>query len=150
MPRVGYNLGFEELNANQTANEVFANLQKGDKVAIVSRFANDDTVLPYVNALQSRGIQARVITGQDGTQDFCFLMNAQKEMVGSAMSTYFLWAALLSNCTSVRAYSVDSPVRRKKRSRDVGGQQLPFDYYNFTNPAIASRFTFEMYKAADT
>ena len=143
MPKRGYNLGFEELSVNKTADELFGHLKSGDKVAIVSRFVTGDyTVQQYIDALKLRGIQARVITGQDGTQDFCFLVNAQKEMVGSVVSSYFLWAALLSNCTTVRAYSVDSPVRRRNR-----GGQVPFDYYNFTNAAIASRFTFELYQA---
>lgn len=144
MPRRGYNLGFEELSANQTANELFRNLKQGDKVAIISRFADSPDVLPYVDALERRGIKVRVIIGQDGTQDFCFLMNAQKEMVGSALSTYFNWASILGNCTNVRAYSVDSPVRRKN---EENRRRPVFVHYNFTNPALASRIAFELYQA---
>jgi hypothetical protein len=67
-------------------------------------------------------------------------MNAQKEMVGLARSTFFLWAGFLGNCSRVRAYSVDSPDRR---------QAVPnvFDRYNWTHPELQSRVFFELFKA---
>ena len=68
---------------------------------------------PYVSALQDeRGLQVRVIEGQSGTQDFCFLMSAQKELVGSFMSTFVTWAAYLGNMKRANLYRVMGPNTR--------------------------------------
>jgi hypothetical protein len=138
MPRKARIRGYEELSPNQTARELFGHLGRGEKVAIVTRFDNDAVRL-YVEALERRGIQVRVVAKQSDVQDFCFLMQAQKEMVGLARSTFFLWAGYLGNC-SVRAYSVDSPDRR------IAVKNV-FDHYNWTNPKLQSRVLFELYKA---
>jgi hypothetical protein len=139
MSRKGRLKGYEELSPNQTARQLFGHLGKGDKVAITTRF---DTIAagPYVEALERRGIQVRIVTNQTDTQDFCFLMQAQKEIVGLARSTFFLWAGFLGNCSRVRAYSVDSPDRR-------GAVPDVFDHYNWTHPELQSRVLFELYKA---
>ena len=141
MPKRGYKLGFEELDANKTAEELFGHLEPGEKVAITTRFPSSPGLMPYLDAFKRRGIQARVINQTSGTEDFCFLMNAQKELVGIGKSTFFVWAAILGNCTNVRVYSVDSPaVRRRNMGR-------PIVHYNFSHPEIASRIRFELYKA---
>jgi hypothetical protein len=139
MPRRGKHLGYEELSPNQTARQLFGHLGGGDKVAIITRF-DTSAARPYVEALERQGIQVRVVNNQTDTQDFCFLMQAQKEMVGLARSTFFLWAGFLGNCSRVRAYSVDSPARRRA---------VPnvFDHYNWTNPELQSRVFFELFKA---
>jgi hypothetical protein len=108
MPRAGKRLGFEELSPNKTAFELFGHLKSGDKVAITTRFGGKD-VEPYVSALQRRGLQVRVIEGQSGTQDFCFLMSAQKELVGSSLSTFVMWAAYLGDMKHANLYRVMSP-----------------------------------------
>ena len=142
MPRRAKHLGFEELSPNKTANELFGHLGKGDKVAIISRFSTSPTLQQYLEALERRGIQARVITGQDGTEDFCFLMHAQRAMVGTAQSSYLQWAAFLGSPTKAVGYSVDSPSRRRRH-----GGKTPFYHFNYTHPDLASRFSFELYKA---
>jgi hypothetical protein len=38
-------------------------------------------------------IDASHLSGQSGIQDFCFLMKAQKELVGSVVSTFVRWPA---------------------------------------------------------
>jgi hypothetical protein len=139
MPRKARLKGYEELSPNQTARELFGHLGRGDKVAITTRFGTS-AARPYVEALERRGIQVRVVTNQTDTQDFCFLMQAQKEMVGLARSTFFLWAGFLGKCSRVRAYSVDSPDRRRAVPK-------VFDHYNWTNPELQSRVFFELYKA---
>lgn len=133
MPRAGKGLGFEELGPTQTARDLFGHLNPGDKVAILSRFSQESSQ-PYIDALVQRGLQVRFITGQSGVQDFCFLMSAQKEMIGIAISTYFVWASYLSNCTRVVAYSLDTPERQQ--------QDRPFLSYDFTNPGLQSRIHF--------
>ena len=79
--RFGKQKGFEKLSPNKTAYELFAHLEPSDKVVIMTRFGGKH-VQPYVSALKERGLQVCVIEGQSDTQDFCFLMNAQKELVG--------------------------------------------------------------------
>jgi hypothetical protein len=111
MPSVGKRLGFEELSPNKTALELFGHLKPGDKIAITTRFGGKD-VEPYVSALQGRGLQVRVIEGQSGTQDFCFLMSAQKELVGSLLSTFVMWAAYLGDMKRANLYRVMSPSSR--------------------------------------
>lgn len=105
MPRVYKRLGFWEMGPNRTADDLFGHLKAGDKVAITSRF--EAGIQPYVEALQRRGIQARAVTGQTGVQDFCFLLNAKKELVGTRISTFFLYAAVLGNATLIRNYKVN-------------------------------------------
>jgi len=83
-----------ELGPNQTAYELLGHLKPGDKVALLSRFPN--ILKPYRKALEGRGIKTRIISGQTGPQDFCFLMKATKEIVGNTWSTYAYWASILS------------------------------------------------------
>jgi hypothetical protein len=59
-------------------------------------------------------------------------MQSKKEMIGTAISTYFWWAAYLSNCSKVTAYSVDTNTRRSR----FGDKYIN---YNFTNPFLAGR-----------
>lgn len=69
MPR-GLDKGFEELDANKTAKELFANHKPGEKVAIVSRGGKN--VNKYIEALETiRGLKVRYIKGQTGNEDFC-------------------------------------------------------------------------------
>lgn len=133
MPKVGKRLGFEELSPNKTAFELFGHLNPGDKVAITTRFGGKD-VEPYVSALQGRGLQVRVIEGQSGTQDFCFLMSAQKELVGSLKSTFVTWAAYLGDMKRANLYRVISPNTRTKS----------FSPFNWTHQRLKNRvFTSE-------
>jgi hypothetical protein len=136
MPNVGREMGFQELSPNQTALDLFGHLRPGDRVAIVSRFGVEHVQL-YVDALEDRGLQVRLVEGQTGMQDFCLMMRAQKEMVGMAISTYFMWAALLGDCRKVTAYSVDTDYRRQT----FGDGHVT---YNFTNPILAGRFEFPL------
>jgi hypothetical protein len=141
MPNRGKELGFQELSPNQTAAELFGHLQPGDKVAIVSRFGIEHGK-PYIDALEERGLQVRLVEGQSGMQDFCFLMRAQRGMVGMAISTFFMWAALLGECRCITAYSVDTDYRRQM----FGDGHVT---YNFTHPTLAGRFEFPLLAPAD-
>jgi len=132
--------GFMELDPNQTAVELFGHLNAGDKVAIVTRFADDESeyVTSYVRALESRGLKVRLIRGQTGVEDFCFLMSATKEIIGVAVSTYLVWAGLLSDTVQrVLAYSLES-TERADTGRDV------FIHYNWTHPELQRRIQFQL------
>ena len=81
MRRRWKSLGFEELSAQKIANELFAHLQPGDKVAIAShqRVGNTKPLEDVVDALEARGLSVRVTNHTSGVVDFCFLKEAQKE-----------------------------------------------------------------------
>jgi len=106
--------GFRELNPQQVATELFGQLQDGDKVAIVSRFKNDITK-QYVTALEDRNLNVRLISGQTPVEDFCFLKRAKKEMVGTEISSFFVWAAYLSTAP-VQSYFVADNRQAGKKS----------------------------------
>ena len=122
---------FQELGPNQTARDLFGHLQPGEKVAIISRFL--EGTQDYVGALEARGLQVRVVTGQSGVEDFCFLMNTKKESIGIVMSTFFFWAGLLGNCAKVIMYSVDG----KEADPDLHNS------HNWTHPELKQRIHFE-------
>ena len=138
-----YDMGFEELSPHKVAHEVFAKLQSGDKVAITTRIANS-VAQGYVDALKERGIHARLVTGQTGVQDFCFLLHAQKELVGHARSTYVGWAALLGTRAPARFYLVDNFGIRQRHPNF----QERFTY-NWTTPELQRRVRFELYRSEE-
>ena len=140
-PKSAVRLGFEEMGPNQTARDLFGHLLPGDKVAIVSRFNESPHERQFVEALKRKGLQVRFIQGQSGVQDFCFLMNAQKELVGSGKSSYFIWAAILGNATKVRSYRLDT---RETRARNFG--KPPKTPYAWKNPVLRERFTFTIHQ----
>jgi hypothetical protein len=136
MPSKGRRFGFEEMGPNQTARDLFGHLQPGDKVAIVSRFTDVDT---FIQALERQGLKVRFIQGQTGVQDFCFLMSAQKELVGPGISTYFFWAAIMGNATKIRSYYLDTP-----ETRAMNGGNTRSGYV-WKNPQLRDRFAFELH-----
>ena len=139
MPRAGIHLGFEEMGPKQTARDLFGHLKSGDKVAILSRFNSTADVNPFLRVLTSRGLKVRFISGQTGMQDFCFLMSAQKEMIGPGRSTYFFWASILGNAKKIRSYWIDTPETRR-----ANGGGFRVNYVWKTNQ-LRDRFKFELY-----
>jgi len=133
MPRKWNEYGFHEASAEQAATILFGHLKEGDKVAIVTRFSGE-TAQEYKNAFTSRGLKVRVVDGQQGTEDFCLLMSAQKEIVGLDKSTYLLWAGYLGNATRVVAYTMASSRQGSHHRERVR--------YNFTSPGLKDRFEF--------
>jgi hypothetical protein len=159
--RRAYDMGFAELSPTQVATELFANLYNDNDndnegtsnnhtVQITTRMYNQKAC-NYAKALmmaappsEDSHIYATVVTDQSAVQDFCFLMKTQKELAGSARSTFVLWAALLGNTTRARLYHVDNQGLRQRHP----------DYwerfsYNFTHPRLRDCVTFELYHAAD-
>jgi hypothetical protein len=104
---------------------------------VVSRFSNNE-VTQYLSAMRERGLQVRLIEGQSGRQDFCFLRSAQKELVGVSISTYFYWAARLSNATRIITYSlnVSSVLSRQGRASY---------HHNYTHPKLVGRWVFRLF-----
>jgi hypothetical protein len=144
MPNVGVKMGFEELSPNKTANELFGHLQAGDKVAITSRFT-DYRSNPYVDAFHARGIAARIVKGQNPEQDFCFLLSAQKEMVGVSMSSFAHWASRLGNATVAKLYSVKCPAKLKQFPNS-GGVPAPF---TSTNKVLAGKIKLPIFSSEE-
>lgn len=89
----------------------------------------DPIVQAHVQALEERGIKVRVLGydledgGNDaagmarasshgptsGIHDFCFLLHAQKELVGNYRSTFSFWAAILGKAHRALLYTIHSP-----------------------------------------
>jgi hypothetical protein len=128
MPKRWNSYGFHEANPVQVAHILFGHLKEGDKVAIVTRFEGE-TAQPYVDALEARGLKVRVVDGQDGPADFCFLLSAQKDVVGMMKSTYLRWAGYLGNATRVVAYTLASSNYTPTK-------------YNYTSPGLKGKFEF--------
>jgi hypothetical protein len=143
MPRKGKRWGYEELSPNKIATELFGHLQKGEKIAFTSRFPRD-FVLDHIQALEARGLQVRLLEGQNPTQDFCFLLSARKEYAGFTMSSYAIWAGYLGNATKARLYSVKSPNRITRL-----GEDGYFFRYNWTSPFLKNRVFFELYSSEE-
>ena len=79
--------GYEELSPQRTAQELLGYLPAGTKVAIASR--GEAYIDLYVNALRERGLIVRTTPGNhSGVEDFCFLLEAKRELVGTMRSTY--------------------------------------------------------------
>jgi hypothetical protein len=143
LPRKWKSKGYEELSANQTANELFEHLQPGEKVAIVSRLQTLNT-LAYADALKERGLEVRSISQLTGVQDFCFLLNTKRDLAGHARSTFLLWSAFLGNATTNWLYSIDSPSTRKALGDEY------FLQYNWTHPELQSRVRLRLFEAHDS
>jgi len=109
IPRVYKRLGFQELGPNQTAQELFGNHAAGDKVAILTRFEEDKDANSLADILREKlGLTVRLIAGNSGEQDFCFLLKTKKEIIGGSKSTFFTWAGLLGEAKKVHTYHVGS------------------------------------------
>lgn len=143
MPKRGKKLEFEELSAQKIAYQLMGNLKEGDKVAITTRIFSD-SVEEIVTALRGRGLRVRVISGQSGVEDFCFLQKAQKELVGMVRSSFVLWAAYLGNAKQVRMYNVDSLFTRNVK--EAGGVRR--NIFNWTHPEM-QRVKYETYKSEE-
>jgi len=131
MPKKWNSYGFHEADPQQAANDLFGHLKEGDKVAIVTRFSGE-SAQSYVDAFEARGLKVRVVDGQDGPADFCFLMSARKEVIGLAISTYLMWAGYLGNATRVIAYSMAS-----------SNHGSPSEH-NYTSPGLKGKFAFRV------
>lgn len=80
-------LGYEELSPQRMAQELLGHVPAGSKVAIASR--GEAYVDLYVKALRERGLQVRTTpANHSGVEDFCFLLQAKRELVGTMRSTY--------------------------------------------------------------
>ena len=139
LPKDAVRLGFEEMGPNQTARDLFGHLGRGDKVAIVSRFGMSTFEEQFIDALERQGLHVRFVQGQTGVQDFCFLMHAQKELVGPGKSSFFNWAAILGNATKIRSYRLDTP-----ETRAISRGNVRIDYA-WKNQNLRGRFTCTMY-----
>ena len=142
MVKKGKRLGFEELNPTDTAFQLLGHLGEGDRVAITSRARNTDSALPYLEALAQRNVSARIISGQSDMNDFCFLQQAQKELVGSSTSSFAVWAGLLNEAQSapVRLYVINSTATRA--ARGSGSWDV---HYNWTHRLLKERFLFPIF-----
>lgn len=96
-------VSFQELSPQQLAlllTEAVGTNRNTTSVAIVSRFPEDDHTREYQVALTAAGFRTRIVFGQTGIQDFCFMLHSRSELFGSLTSTYVWWAAELGNMSA--------------------------------------------------
>eukprot|EP00980_Cylindrotheca_fusiformis_P008290 scaffold1736_cov127-Cylindrotheca_fusiformis.AAC.104 len=140
-----YEMGFAELSPAKTATELFGKVPKGSRIGVTTRIPNQ-LARDQVDALNAiGGMDAYLVEEQEGVQDFCYLKNTQKQLVGNARSTFVFWAALLGETMELaRLYHVDNWGLR---------QRHPNFYerftYNWTHPALRERVRFELYQAEE-
>jgi len=139
MPNVGIALGFDEASASELLEHILLPAN-ATNVAILSRYQNEQ-LNAYADVLRDAGLSVRILPGQSGIQDFCFLKSAQHHVIGSARSTFFAWAALLSDAALVSAYSIDTPAQRKWAA--TRGEFVR-QHYNWTNPKLVDRVVFPL------
>lgn len=147
MPKRGKNLGFEELSGSKIAHELFRDLKPGDKVAILTRFQNSKVVAEIKDLLQQvQGAQVRIVANNSGVEDFCLLQTAQKEVVGSMLSTFVRWGSFLGRAEKVRLYFLDSPNFRKRGADDMFSEAINL---LSSSPSSPRRIQFEVYRSEE-
>lgn len=136
--------GFEELSPNKTVDELLgATANRDEPFTVLSRY--DKTAAPYVEALQSNGWKhARFLETENGEHSFCYLIRAQKEMIGYSMSSYSSWGAMLGNASKARLYSLRSPERIV-----IFGKEGYFFKYNYSTPELKEKMSFESYNSEE-
>ncbi len=141
--------GYQELDANRISSEVLGHLKEGDKLALVGRNLKVDAqnnkteAYGIVSALQAKNLTIRFSPGTDDMEDFCFLKNAKKELIGSSRSTYCVFAAYLGGPSNqlTRLYQFISPEMKGKPHLQTFRSMLG----DFTNHELRSRMRFESY-----
>lgn len=123
-------LGYWEAGPKRVSLDLLQHINRGQSVAITTRWPR--FAEPYAKVLRERGVEARVVEGQSGVQDFCFLLRTRREIVGVEESTYFRWASFLGNASRIHMYTVASISNRPARE---------FRKQQWENPRMASRFT---------
>jgi len=134
---IGSDSALEDVSPSQTVNVLLEHLRPGDKVSITTRTFNEHLQL-HLDAMQARGLQVRVIQGQSGMQDFCFLLKAKKELIGNFQSTFFFWACVLGRAKIARLYTIDSPQRRERCGNSTSIMKRRF-LYPWTHPDLKDR-----------
>ncbi|KAI2494652.1 hypothetical protein MHU86_19881 [Fragilaria crotonensis] len=137
MPMFVTMLGFDELSPNKTVKEILKDHHPGDKIAVLSRYPSFGQM--YVDAMRSKGLDARLVETTNGEQSFCFLMSGRNEIIGVAKSTFTMWASYLGNASHARIYSMRTPGRIR-----LFGDRIHI-FYNFTHPKLKERLSFELY-----
>ncbi len=143
VPKIAKKRGYEEVSPNKTVTEILWNHQRGDKIAVLSRFASFGQ--PYVDRMLSEGLDARLVETSNGEQSFCFLMSGQNEIIGAMKSTFMRWASYLGNASKARIYTLRSPHIK------ANAALMPLQpSSNFTNPALSGKtFLWESYNSDD-
>ena len=150
MPRAYKRGGYEEFSPAKLAGEVFSHLRPAEKVVIVTRY--DYGAREHEAALRERGLDAATVSGQSGVEDFCFLMRAKREVVGSAMSSFAFMASLLGLALGeeervFRRYFLDSLHRRRLVRMNW---DLPvFRPRNYTRRVLRRWLMDEMYESEE-
>ena len=118
---------------------ILGHLKSGDKLAIVVQ--KQYFVKPLMGMMRARNVSVRVISNKDYTDDFFFLLSAQRELIGRGESTFFQWATLLNRKVQhAKVYFFHNGMDYK--SRFIPEEFPPV----IENSELQKRLKFELYK----
>jgi len=100
-------LGFGELSPNRVSHDLLGHLGPGSSVIIVSRFTKHESIDDYESSLRYRGFNVRVLHDLPGPETFCYLRHATA-LAGFWKTTFFSWAAFLSDAERIDVYRMDT------------------------------------------
>jgi hypothetical protein len=144
-PRNYLERGYEELSPHQVANELLGHLSTGTRIAMVSR-GYDAHVQAYLDALQQRGLVVwQTHANHTRIQDFCFLLRAKRELVGTVRSTYTRWAVLLGQAQHAQLYSIDSAFTRNAHGNDTNFTASL--HYPWKNSDLQSKIQYRVFSS---
>jgi hypothetical protein len=93
-------------------------------------------------------IPIRVIVGNRGVEDFCFLVQTQQELAGIARSTFLQWAVVLGKAQTAYLYSIDSPATRRSLGDPRLGQYSN-NYTTWTNPVLRDKVQLVLFQSEE-
>ena len=143
--------GFQQLDKERIATEVLGHLQDGDKIALAGRAlekdaANNSTeAYGIVKSIQAKNLTVRFSPGESGMEDFCFLKNAKKELIGSSKSTFAQMAAYLAGPSLKMARLYQFVTDELANSPELTTLQRQVGQETWTHPELRSRIRFEEY-----
>jgi len=139
-------LGYEELSPKRMARELLSHLPANSKVAIASR--GEAYIDQYLHAFHEQGLIVRTTpTNYSSIQDFCFLLQAQRELIGTMRSTFTRWAALLGKAQHVHLYSIDSPHTRSAQRVETSEERM---HYQWKRNELKNKINYHIFASNGT
>ena len=126
--------GGGELTPPNAAKMLSSSLPPGSNIALVPGRSDGKRIQAYKDAFTNSSFNVRIVKGESGIQDFCFLNHAEY-VWGTIQSSYAAWASILNkNLHNATLYAANYPLRKTKRSSKVA-----------SNPELAARVHYPVY-----
>ena len=119
LPHKARHSHWHEANPKTMSTKILSNLtvNKGERVALVgpptaNRFkalaaqGRKHAMAEHDEELQKHGVRTRVISSNNVLDDFCFLVNTKKQLIGARQSTFVTWASYIGNANQTQPYAI--------------------------------------------